>query len=359
MDQFKIKCLLIGYESLNTPNGVASFLKEINKMLPSKVVTIRNFFNKLIEDKELNLKARTVFNEIIYIRFNSLTNLIRNIKSSNIIHLNIDNLFTIPLSFIALYFKKSIISGFHSFIRFKNNKFKQMLENLRVLIVNNFLVLVSKKIIFLTNSQNKSIKKYIIFKKCFENKSIIINNFIDGSIIKKGKNTAKFNLLFVGRYTKFKGFEDLINVARDMRNVNFSLIGDDLYKSRLKNVTNIGTIENSKIYKEYDKHSIFILPSYTEAFPMTILEAMARGLVILVSDIPGMREIIKEGRNGYLFQPGDLNKMKEIILYLKNNPSEIKRISKNNLKDIWKFTAEKQIPKYLKLYKEVLRDAKK
>jgi glycosyltransferase involved in cell wall biosynthesis len=86
---------------------------------------------------------------------------------------------------------------------------------------------------------------------------------------------------------------------------------------------------------------------------------MARGLVILVSDIPGMREIIKEGRNGYLFPPGDVERMKEIILYLKNNPKDVERISKNNLKDICKFTTEKQVPKYIKVYKEVLKENEK
>jgi glycosyltransferase involved in cell wall biosynthesis len=92
---------------------------------------------------------------------------------------------------------------------------------------------------------------------------------------------------------------------------------------------------------------------------MVILEAMARGLVILVSDIPGMREIVKEGRNGYLFPPGDIKKIKEKILYLKNNPKEIRRISENNLKDIWKFTTEKQVSKYLEVYKAVLYNVKK
>ncbi|HII00170.1 TPA: glycosyltransferase family 4 protein [Methanosarcinaceae archaeon] len=82
---------------------------------------------------------------------------------------------------------------------------------------------------------------------------------------------------------------------------------------------------------------------------------MARGLVILVSDLPGMREIIKEGRNGYLFPSGDVEKMKELIFYLMNNPEEMEQMSKNNIKDIWKFTNEKQASKYLNLCEEALK----
>jgi hypothetical protein len=50
--------------------------------------------------------------------------------------------------------------------------------------------------------------------------------------------------------------------------------------------------------------------------------------------------------------------MKEIIIFLKNNPDEIKRISKNNLKDIHKFTSKNQIPKYIKVYNEIINDDK-
>ena len=104
----------------------------------------------------------------------------------------------------------------------------------------------------------------------------------------------------------------------------------------------------------YDRCQILFFPSYTEAFGITILEAMARGLVLLISDIPGIREFVKEGRNGYLFPPGDVEKMKELFLYLKQNPGEIERISRNNLVDAQQFTVEKQAKKYLEVYRNVL-----
>ncbi len=97
------------------------------------------------------------------------------------------------------------------------------------------------------------------------------------------------------------------------------------------------------------------MPSYSEAFGITILEAMARGLVISASDIPGMREKIETERNGYLFPPGDIGKMKEQLLFLKDNPQEIIRISRNNLTDVQQFTVEKQAKKYLDVYRDVLR----
>ena len=121
-----------------------------------------------------------------------------------------------------------------------------------------------------------------------------------------------------------------------------------------KNVTMVGRVPNEDLFHHYDRCQILFFPSYTEAFGITILEAMARGLVLLVSDIPGIREFVQEGRNGYLFPPGDVKKMKELFLYLKDNPGDIERISRNNLTDVQQFTVEKQAKKYLDLYRNVL-----
>jgi glycosyltransferase involved in cell wall biosynthesis len=193
--------------------------------------------------------------------------------------------------------------------------------------------------------------------------SNVINNFIEDEKIvgeKEKLRVRNMGVLFVGRLSKAKGFDDYLSLinATNSKKIEFKIVGEGVLSEKIPkkhNVHSLGQIPHRKIWEAYDQSKVFILPSYTEVFPMTILEAMARGLVILVSDIPGMREIIKEGRNGYIFPPGDIEKIKEIILYLKNNPKEIERISKNNLKDIWKFTAEKQVPKYIKVYEEVLK----
>ncbi len=261
--------------------------------------------------------------------------------------------------FFKFYTKnRNIISTFHNNL-FPTLIYKRIPYEIRNLLILNLVAIFSKKIILLTEQQRLKFRKKILFKSIFDKKSVVINNFIEKEYILKSRKNYSNSVLFVGRYTKEKGIFDLLSLAEKILEINFNLIGTGEIEQKSKNVNNIGPISYFNIFKYYDKSSIFILPSYTEVFPITILEAMARGLVILVSDLPGMREIIKEGRNGYLFPPGDVKKMKEIILYLKNNPKEIERISKNNLRDIWKFTVEKQAPKYIKVYEEVLKESKK
>jgi len=220
----------------------------------------------------------------------------------------------------------------------------------------------SDKLIFLTDGQRKSYQNLCPFDKKFSNKTKIVSNFLEHKYILKQKmkcfGTAK--ILFVGRLSYFKGFHDLISLMgllKDNRHIEFGVVGEGSLKTNIPNSKNIeyfGSVNHKMMYEMYDDYNIFILPSYTEVFPLTIIEAMARGLVILVSDLPGMREIITEGRNGYLFPPGNIEKMKEIILFLKDNPSEIKKISDNNLKDVWEYTAEIQGKKYIEIINGLL-----
>jgi glycosyltransferase involved in cell wall biosynthesis len=103
----------------------------------------------------------------------------------------------------------------------------------------------------------------------------------------------------------------------------------------------------------YDQSQIFILPSYSESFGIVVLEAMARGLVILVSDLPCLREYLQEGINAFFFPVGDVEKMKQLILYIRDNPDLRREISANNLRDVRRFTIARQAQQFRKLYGEL------
>lgn len=283
--------------------------------------------------------------------FINLFGKIKDLKNSDLIHVHNIDLWLLfsPM----LFFKKKTIYSFHG--NFGSDLKKNFLIKTLISLIINYTVLFSKRLIFLTNSQKENVKKYCLFKKKLEKKSRIINNFIDKKTILKTKEKFNTDVLFVGRYESRKGFEDLKTVSRDLKEIDFYLIGDDNFQPEHPNITNLGRVDNTKISKYYDKHSILFFPSYTEAWGLVVLEAMARGNVVLASNLAPIREYFRDGRNGYLFEPGDTKKMEELILYLKNNPKQIKRISKNNLKDIHQFTAEKQIPKYIDVYNEIIK----
>ena len=71
---------------------------------------------------------------------------------------------------------------------------------------------------------------------------------------------------------------------------------------------------------------VFVLPSLLEGMPNVLLEAMASGLPCVASDIPGVQEVITNGENGRLFQPGDAESLAQQLIWLLSTPEESQRL---------------------------------
>jgi glycosyltransferase involved in cell wall biosynthesis len=68
-----------------------------------------------------------------------------------------------------------------------------------------------------------------------------------------------------------------------------------------------------------ERASIFILPSYHENFPVAILEAMAMGLPVVSTRVAGIPDVVEDGCNGFLIDPGDYRALADRILQLARN----------------------------------------
>ena len=122
-------------------------------------------------------------------------------------------------------------------------------------------------------------------------------------------------VLSVGRMVGHKGTENLIEAARSVAYAKFLLVGggpelDDLRRlaSRLgvaDRVTFTGEVSRDDLPAYFAACDVFVLPSVSrlEAFGIVALEAMASGKPVVVSDIPGVREVITEGKEGLLADP--------------------------------------------------------
>lgn len=302
-----------------------------------------------------SLNSFNIFDEEI-VTFSKIKNSINVSEADLIFYHHIFNYSSIFTSgYIKFVLNKNIIAIIHTNTDSPGNLIRKLYYGVRKFFISNYLVFVDV-IVFLTEAQKSSYKKYCVLKSRLDNKSLVIPNFIDNKTILVNKQIKnKLNIIFVGRLSKFKGYFDLMKLRDVLDNdIKIHVVGrGKIQKNNHKGLIFYDQVDNDKIFSIYDKCNVFILPSYTEVFPLSVLEAMARGLVILVSDIAGMREIVKDGRNGYLFFPGDIQQLKTIILYLKNHPEVIDKISKDNLKDVKKFTERKQAFKYLQLINSV------
>lgn len=88
----------------------------------------------------------------------------------------------------------------------------------------------------------------------------------------------------------------------------------------------VGWVDHEAVPEYLRLADMAIMPSRTEGLAMAYLEAMATGLVLLASDIPAAREVIKDGERGFLFPVGDVGAMAEMILKAAADPDLRQRI---------------------------------
>ncbi|HVG21150.1 MAG TPA: N-acetyl-alpha-D-glucosaminyl L-malate synthase BshA [Blastocatellia bacterium] len=100
---------------------------------------------------------------------------------------------------------------------------------------------------------------------------------------------------------------------------------------------------------------VFLLPSESESFGLSALEAMACEVPVMATRVGGVPEVVEEGGCGYLFDVGDVNAMAERTLRVLNDEDERKRLGRRGREiAITRFATEKIIPQYEELYRKVI-----
>jgi len=99
---------------------------------------------------------------------------------------------------------------------------------------------------------------------------------------------------------------------------------------------------------------IFVLPSRSEAFPISILEAMTAGLPVVASDIGGIPEQVEDGVTGLLVTPGDVDELTHAISRLIGNQELRRQIGEKGRDKVRQFTLERMVDGYISLYNQVL-----
>jgi len=98
---------------------------------------------------------------------------------------------------------------------------------------------------------------------------------------------------------------------------------------------------------------IFVFPSYHEGMPVSALEAMACGLPLICSKIRGNVDIVKEGDNGYLFEPSDVKTLTEKIGLLMDDKEKRQKMGRKNLEIVKDFSLEAVTEELKLIYEKV------
>lgn len=324
-------------------------------------------FNAIITLKDDNIINRIIIFFIAIIRF--FYKMIFNNKIA-IIHIHSSSGMSFFRKFCFFFlgkyvFRKKIIYHIHS------GRFDSFYEN------SNYIV---KKMIQLTMSKSDSIVSVSkSWEKYFKNKfnprrSITIPNIIDyPKDINVYKLDDKINILYLGLIAEAKGIFDLMELIRVNKNkynnrVKFRIGGlgktEELLQiikdNNLSNIVEyIGWVDGENKIKELIKSDIFILPSYSEGLPISILEAMSYRNAIIASDVGGIPEIVFDKSNGILIKPGAINELENAIDYLINSPYIIQEYAEESVKLVEKHLPINVLHSLNTLYEELLQHEKK
>ena len=240
---------------------------------------------------------------------------------------------------------------------------------------NKFKYLIFK---YVLKSADRVIVNSLDFKKKFKTKfgisaECIYNPLNKKEIIKKSKikskikfDKKKLKLINVGRYTNQKDQLTLLKAVNRIKNkikFNLLLVGRGTEKKNLtryiqknnlsKHVKLINFQNNPfNLIKSSD---VFILSSLYEGLPNVLLESQVLKKFIISSNCPtGPREILLNGKAGFLFNVGDYVKLSDLILYFSKNKKSLSKKILIGYKNLNRFDYSQNLKKYLNVINSLI-----
>ncbi|MFN7912223.1 MAG: N-acetyl-alpha-D-glucosaminyl L-malate synthase BshA [Bacteroidota bacterium] len=221
---------------------------------------------------------------------------------------------------------------------------------------------------------SESLKKDTLNTFKIDNKITVIPNFINMKEYMQPMehcNKVKYApkgekiLVHVSNFRKVKRVEDVLHVFDRVRKVTptkLILVGDGPERPAIEalcrqlntcnDIINLGKINDP--IEVLSISDLFILPSETESFGLSALEAMAMKVPVISSNSGGLPEVNIHGKTGFLSNVGDVDDMAKNALYLLTNENRLQEFKANAFNHAQKFDIESVLPKYERLYKQII-----
>ncbi len=258
--------------------------------------------------------------------------------------------------------------------------YKKRMQYLNFLIKTLYPLKIVNKIIIISKELQFILEKEYRIKK---NKLKTIYNGIELKKIKEMKkdkileykeifhNESLIKFIAVGRLSKEKGHRYLIEafskVKKDIPNSKLIIIGDGPLREELEMLIEKMSLKNDivflgvkkNIFKYLTKSNIFVFSSIYEALPTVLLEALACGLPIISTNCEtGPKEILDNGRYGFLVNVSDSKDLAEKMIFLGKNREIMKNYSQKSIKRAKFFNIEKMRKQWIDLIEAIINKKK-
>lgn len=214
-----------------------------------------------------------------------------------------------------------------------------------------------------------SVKSHLVnIKEIPESKGEVIYNPV--SVPKQFPKTSsyQFEIVYVGRLEVVKNVASLIKAFANSNNTkaHLTIVGDGRERNNLEELSTTLNLESkitftgfsSEPSKYLSNADLFVLPSFSEGFGIAAAEAMFLKIPVLCSNVGGIPEFVKDGENGWLFNPQNIeelaSKLNEIM---QMDSSSLTEVGLNGYREVCdKFTVEKYIDNLEGFYNRLHHD---
>ena len=307
-------------------------------------------FTKFIEISERKVLFKDLYNLIKFAKKNSVDIIHAHGKGAGLIG-----------RIIKLFLMKPLIYTFHGIHIDCLNKFEKFIYKL----YENITGWIDDEKVFVSFSELNQAKKINIFiGKTFSvinnssKKMPLIHKNTKNDNFKIGIPNTKKNIISLCRLVDQKNIYEIFNIAKNLNNYNFIVLGDGyLYKKakyflKIKKIENVFLLGNKKdIFKYLEESDLFLSTSLYEGHPISILEAMSIGMPIVASKVTGNIDTIKNNHSGYLYELGDIKQASKFIKDIIENEKLKLKFSNNAYKRHRElFSTQKMKNSYISLY---------
>jgi glycosyltransferase involved in cell wall biosynthesis len=150
-------------------------------------------------------------------------------------------------------------------------------------------------------------------------------------------------VLWLGSVNLRKGIPYLIEAARKLqkRRIEFMIAGPvdinlSAIQNKPENVEFLGTVERNMVPKIFAKADVFVLPTISDGFALTQLEAMAQGLPVITT--PNCGQVVTHGKDGFIVPCRDSSRLAEAIAQLDDDRELLARMAAETLNTVQRFS---------------------
>lgn len=203
-----------------------------------------------------------------------------------------------------------------------------------------------------TNSQN-------YLKTKLDLDSVLIPHGTDTSV-GYGADKPNFNVFHLSSFGPDKGQTYLLKAwkllqSREPKTITgkLKMCCYGIIETAYQNIQNLEAkqwVSETEKASLYLNASVYVQSSVTEGFGLTVLEAMARGCPVIVTEGVGAKDCVTEGSDGFIVPIRNPDKIAEFIQFFHDNPSEVKRMGQNARRKAEQYSWDFIEARYVKLY---------